>query len=420
MLPARLVDVVALFASLALLVAGNAMLGTIAALRLEIEGFAAGVIGIVLALTALGFVLGSLHGIRIVRRVGHIRAFAAFGAVAAAVTLIHPLHVSVPLWMVLRLVLGFCIAGLMLVTESWVNGRATPESRGSLLATYMVLFYLAASGGQFLVALGDPALHHLFVVAGILILLSLVPLAVTRSAPPEMEVSARLGVGVLWRHSELGVVGATVSGVVLGAFGTVGPVFAYEMGLETEEVATFMGVAILSAMAVQWPMGYLSDYFPRRVVVMAVAAGAIAAALLTAAFGHRSMFALYGGVAVFYALAACIYPLCLALTHDLLSKQQIVPASATLLLVNGIGSVAGPVIGGAAISAIGPPGLLLFLAVAIAALPLAALHAFRRETPPAVAEQSHCVGVAPVSTPALVELDPRQAGAAAEPPLRPA
>jgi MFS family permease len=272
----------------------------------------------------------------------------------------------------------------------------------------MLLFYLAASGGQFLVALGDPGLHHLFIVAGILIVLSLVPLSVTRASPPVMEATARLGLGVLWRQSELGVVGATVSGVVLGAFGTVGPIFAYEMGLGVEEVATFMGIAILSAMAVQWPMGYLSDYLPRRLVIVTVAGAAIAAALLTAAFGQRSMLFLYVGVAIFYSLAACIYPLCLALTHDLLSKAQIVPASATLLLVNGIGSVAGPAIGGAAISAVGPAGLLLFLAAAIAALPLAAAHSFRREKAPAVKEQSHCVGVAPVSTPVITELDPRR------------
>jgi MFS family permease len=404
----RFLDVFALFFSLVLLVAGNAMLGTIAALRLEMEGIAAGVIGLVLALTSLGFVLGSLYGIRIVQRVGHIRAFAVFGAVAAATALIHPLYVSVWLWMALRLILGFCIAGLMLVTESWVNGRATKETRGTLLATYMLLFYLAASGGQFLVALGDPGLHHLFIGAGILIVLSLVPLSLTRSSPPTMESTARLGVGVLWRQSELGVVGATVSGVVLGAFGTVGPIFAFEMGLDVEEVATFMGVAILSAMAVQWPMGYLSDYLPRRIVIVAVAGAAIAAALLTAAFGHRSMLFLYVGVAVFYSLAACIYPLCLALTHDMLSKAQIVPASATLLLVNGIGSIAGPVIGGAAISGIGPSGLLLFLAAAIAALPLVAVHSFRREKAPEVKEQSHCVGVAPVSTPVITELDPRR------------
>ena len=271
MLLPTLFAVIALFASLAFLVTGNAMLGTTAALRLEIEGFDPGLIGVVLALTSLGFVLGSLHGVRIVQRVGHIRAFAAFAALAASAALAHPLHVSVASWLVFRFVLGFCVAGLMLVTESWINGRATPQTRGSLLATYMVLFFLAASSGQFLVALGDPGQYQLFVVAAIFVVLSLVPVALTRASPPEIERADGLGFRALWRRSELGLVGAAVSGAVLGAFGTVGPVYAYEMGFPVEEVAAFMGIAILAAMALQWPMGYLSDLLPRRLVIIIIA-----------------------------------------------------------------------------------------------------------------------------------------------------
>ncbi len=403
-----LLGVIALFSSLALLVAGNATLGTIAALRLEIEGFDPGVIGIVLALTSLGFVLGSFQGVRIVQRVGHIRAFAAFAAVAAAAALAHPLHVSVASWLVFRFALGFCIAGLMLVTESWINGRATKETRGAILAAYMVLFFLAASSGQFLVALGDPGDYQLFVVAAIFIVLSLVPVSLTRSSPPEITSSGRLGFRTLWQRSELGLAGAIASGVVLGAFGTVGPVFAYEMGLPVEEVAAFMGISILAAMALQWPMGYLSDWLPRRLIIIVVAGTAAAAAVLTAVYGHRSERYLYFGVATLYGMAACIYPLCLALTHDMLSKEQIVAASATMLLANGMGAVAGPVVGGIAISILGPSGLMYFLAGSLGVLVALGLHSLIREKAPRVGEQSHCVGVAPVSTAVILELDPRQ------------
>lgn len=408
MIQQSLLAVVTLFASLVLLVTGNAMLGTIAALRLEIEGFDPGVIGIVLALTSLGFVLGSLYGVRVVRRVGHIRAFAAFAGVGAASALVHPLHVSVASWLALRLVLGLCVAGLMLVTESWINGRATAQTRGALLATYMVLFFLAASGGQFMVALGDPGDFQLFILAGILFALSLVPVSLSGAAPPEMEQSSGLGIRTLWQRSELGLAGAATSGLVLGAFGTVGPVYAYEMSLPVEEVARFMGISILAAMALQWPMGYLSDRVPRRPMIVVIAGAAAVAAVSTALFGHRSHMHLYVGVAVLYGLAACIYPMCLALTHDMLSKAQIVQASATMLLVNGVGAVAGPVAGGFAVSLFGPSGLMVLLAASLGALVALGLHSMVREKAPEVAEQSHCVGVAPVSTVAILDLDPRQ------------
>lgn len=411
MLGPTLLPVIALLASLVLLVTGNAMLGTVAALRLDIDGFDPGVIGVVLALTSLGFVLGSVHGVRIVRRVGHIRAFAAFAAIAAAAGLAHSLHVSAAGWMVFRFALGFCIAGLMLVTESWINGQATTQTRGALLATYMVLFFLAASSGQFLIGLGDPGMHHLFVIAAMFITLSLVPVSLTRFTPPELGTGGRLAFLVLWRRSELGLAGAAISGVALGAFGTLGPVYAYEMGLPVEYVAVFMGISILAAMVVQWPVGYLSDRVPRRMVIIGVAAAATSAALLTAAFGQRSTMHLYAGAAAMYGMAACIYPLCLAQTHDMLGKAEVVPANATLLLANGIGAVAGPVLGGIAISAFGPVGLMVFLALPPGVLFALSLHSLLRVRAPKVAGQSHCVGVAPLSTTAVLEMDAPQARA---------
>ena len=405
MFMSTLLPVIALLSSLVLLVTGNAMLGTVAALRLEIDGFDPGIIGFVLAATSLGFVLGSLHGVRFVRRVGHIRAFAAFAAVASTAALAHSLHVSIPAWMVFRFMLGFCVAGLMLVTESWVAGQTTTQTRGALLATYMVLFFLAASGGQFLIALGDPGTYQLFVVAAMFLVLSLAPVCLSRFSPPAMERSDRLSFRELWRHSELGLAGAATSGVVLGAFGTVGPVYAYEMGLQVEAIAAFMGTTILAAMFLQWPIGYISDRLPRRLVIIGVVGIAAVAALWTAGYAQRSPAALYVGVAVFYGFAACIYPLSLALTHDVLDKPKTVPASSTLLLANGIGAVAGPILGGGAITLFGPSGLMLLFVLALGTLAALSLHSLLRERAPKVSAQSHCTGVAPLSTAAVLQID---------------
>jgi MFS family permease len=407
MLFRTLASILALFASLVLLVAGNGMLGTVAALRLEIEGFPARIAGPVLACFSLGFVLGSLLAIRIVQRVGHIRAFAVFGAVATATALVHALHVSVPAWMALRFVLGFCVAGLMLVAESWANARATAQNRGALLAVYMVLFYLAASSGQFLIVLGDPATHHLFIIAAILIALSLVPLSLTRSPVPELGTAGRLGIRSLWRVSQVGVAGALLSGVAISAFASIGPIYAVRMGLGVRNVATFMGVAILAAMALQWPVGYLSDFVLRRRVILGVTTGAVIAGILTAVLGYWSTTWLYGTVAVFYGLTACIYPLCLALTNDALQENEIVPAAASLLLAYGIGTIAGPVLGGASLTYFGPGGLFLFSALALTMLLPLGLRPLARKQAAPLAEQTHAVAVAPVTTPVIMELDPR-------------
>jgi len=411
------VSIISLFLSLVFLILGNSMLGTIVALRLEIEGFETGTAGMILALFSVGFVLGSIYATRIVRRVGHIRAFAVFGAVAAAAALIHPLHISVLGWMILRLLLGFCIAGLTLIVESWINSRATQETRGKMLATYMVLFYLAASGGQFLIALGDPALHHLFVFAVILICCSVVPVSLTRTPAPEIEDGERMKVSELLRASKMGTTGAFLSGVVMSAFSAVGPIFALQMGLAIEQVAAFMGIAILTAMLLQWPIGFLSDFINRRVILVGIAGAAMLASFLTALVGGMSAVWLYASVALFYGLAACLYPIALALTHDSLDQGRVVPASATFLLTFGAGTIVGPVAGGLSVTLLGPAGLFVFIGGVLGLLVLLAVQSFKTEKAPPVSEQTHCIGIAPVSTPLIMELDPRnEAFEAVEPP----
>jgi len=393
--------IMALFLSLTLLILGNSMLGTLLAVRMELESYNATVSGMVLACYSVGFVLGSIFCIRVVNRVGHIRAFATFGAVATAAVMIHSLHQSVPGWMILRLVVGYCVAGLMLVTESWVNARATATTRGALLAVYMIVFYLAASGGQFLLAAGDPAEFSLFVVAAVLLALSLVPLSLTRSPAPELQQGNRLSVVDLMRLSSLGLLAALLSGVVISAFSAVGPIYAVKSGLEIHQVSTFMGVTVLTAMLFQWPIGRISDFLPRRLVILGVTVGSMAAAGMAILFANSSL------VLLFFGLASCLYALGLALTHDVLDHTQIVPASATLLLAFGLGTVVGPIGGAVAVQVIGPHGLFLFITAVLAILACLSVLALVQQSAPPVAEQTQCVGIAPVSTPQLMEIDPR-------------
>jgi MFS family permease len=407
MLIREITPIFALFLSLALLVVGTGMLGTLLAVRLQLEGVRAGIAGMVLAFYSVGFVLGSLYGIRIVRRVGHIRAFTTFGAAATAAILIHALHVSVIGWMALRLVVGFCIAGLLLVTESWINSRATSATRGTLLATYMILFYLASASGQFLLNAGDPQLHPLYLIAAILVALSLIPLSLTRTPAPEIGDSGRMSIRELFRLQALGLFAALLSGVVASAFSAAGPVYALRMGLDVQHVSLFMGLAIFSAMLFQWPVGLLSDYLPRGHVILGIAITGLVGSLAAAWLGGQSTMLLYLTVGLFFGSTSSLYAVSLALTHDALEHSQIVPASATLLLGFGLGTILGPVGGAWSITLLGPAGLFYFTSVILVVLILLTIGALLRQPPPPLVEQTHCVGVAPLSTPVLMEIDPR-------------
>ena len=405
---AVVVSVVALFVSLALLVTGSTLLGTLSAVRMGLEGMPATTIGLVMAGHAIGFVTGTIYAVSVIRRVGHIRAFAAFAAMACAVTLAHPLHVDAALWFGLRVVLGFSVAGMLMVVESWISGRATSDNRGALLGAYTFNFYLASAAGQFLFALAEPVSFVPFSVVAMLMVLSLVPLCLTDAQVPVLNTSgARLRFRELIAASPSGVSAALTGGVVLGAFLAMGPVYALRVGIEGGELAAYMGIASLSAMLMQWPAGWASDIYGRRRVLVGLAAlGALAAALV-ALFGATFVPGLFVLTGVMVAAGASLYPVGLANANDHLHSDHAVAASSGMLRCYGIGTIIGPIAGAVVMGLLGPAGLFAFLGVCL--LLLALLVYYRVSYIPGVplAEQGDYVSVTPVSTPVIITLDPR-------------
>src|SRR6202453_3875796 len=136
---------------------GNTFQGTILSIRGEVEGFTLAQIGAVGAGFWAGVIIGSLYAARVIRRVGHIRTFAAFGAIAATAPLVHLLLVDPFVWIAARALTGFCFAGMFIVVESWLNAGASSENRGQILSIYGMTGLLAGAGRQLLAAATDPA-----------------------------------------------------------------------------------------------------------------------------------------------------------------------------------------------------------------------------------------------------------------------
>ncbi len=397
----------ALLLSIVLLVSGNAFLMTLLGIRLSIEQVSPDVIGWVLVCYSIGFVLGTLYVHKIIGRVGHIRAFAAFAAMAAVVSLMYPMALSMVFWAVLRVLSGFCIAGVLVVIESWFSSRATNANRGALFAVYQIVFYLSAAGGQLIVNVGDPANFLPFSLAAILITVALIPLCLTRMEAPVIEQSPRMSFFTLGRESFTGVAGALICGVLIGGFYALGPVYATMVGLDVARTSTFMAGAIVAAMLLAWPLGRLCDRFDRRRVMFWVALFAAASAAGVAVTGAANLALLTVLVGLFTGLSATIYPIAVAITNDRMESNRIVAASATLLLSYGIGSVIGPITMAELINQLGPAGL--FYGNAGFLLLLAAITSYRithTEDVP-VAEQEHFVPAMPETSSVLTEMDPR-------------
>lgn len=387
-----------------MLMAGGGFMATLIAVRLERAGSSPLVVGAVGTAYFVGLVIGSTRAGVLVARVGHIRAFAAFVSLFSASTLSYAIHQDPVLWASLRLIDGMCIAGVYVCLESWLNERAESQARGTVLAGYMIALYVGQALGQFLLNLSDAKPSMPFLVASILISLSAIPVALTRiSAPRPVDVET-LSVKALLETSPLAIVGAAVTGLMLGAFYSLGAVYARRMGMELSSVAIFMSTVIFGGVALQWPLGLLSDRFDRRRVIVSAFAGTMVTGLGSAMIADPgpalpTLGALFGG------LSFALYPLCVAHANDRLEPEQRVAASGGLVLTYSAGAAAGPLAAASLMTVAGPQGLFLFIALcAGGALMFGVWRQIR--TLPTPAEQQQHYQVLPRTTPVSASLDP--------------
>ena len=397
----------ALFLSIILLVSGNAFLMTLLGLRLSMAQVSPSLIGWILVCYSVGFVFGTLYATRVVTRVGHIRSFAVFAAVAAAAALIHPMLFSAPLWAILRAASGFSMAGLLIVIESWFSSRATNQNRGALFAVYQIVFFLSSAGGQLLVNVGGTTGFISFSLAAILVTLAMIPLSLTRMEAPSLAEVERLSFMDLYRESSTGLVGALICGVLIGSFYAMGPVFGHMSGLSLSQISVFMASAIIVAMLLAWPIGRICDLRDRRWVMFWIALAAAVSSTLAALLGNQGLPLLIVFSACFVGLTAAVYPVAVAITNDRMESSRIVAASSSLLLSYGLGSCIGPPLGASELQWLGPSGL--FFGNTLVLLLLAAVTFYRihssHDIP--VAAQENFVSTLPEVMPVMAELDPR-------------
>ena len=383
-------SVAALLSSFGLLLLANGLFGTLIGLRTQIEDFSTAVTGLIVAAYFLGLLAGGVQAVRVVAAVGHIRAFAAFASIMSVTALGIVLVIDHFAWAALRFVGGFCMAGMIVATESWLNERCTNETRGQVMAFYMITNYLAAGLGQFVLPLGNPAEFELFCVASIIYSLALVPVLLTRANAPRPSPPERASMPDLWKVSPLGLVGATAAGVVNTNFQGLAPVFAYGQEFSVPQISTFMAAGIAGGLLLQWPMGWVSDRIDRRTVLAGVALGTAAASfgvgVITGPAGG-SFLGIIVLVTIYGGLSSTVYSLCAAHTNDFAPPDKLAQTASGLLIAYGLGASAGPVFTSSLMEMFGPTTLFMVNAGVHGSLGLFALYRMLRRAPKPKAEQ---------------------------------
>lgn len=394
----------ALLLGIGLIMLGNGLQGSLLGLRASLEGFSTPVTGLVMSGYFVGFLAGSTLTPILVKRVGHIRVFTALASLASASVLLHTIFISPSMWGLIRFVTGFCYAGLYVVSESWLNDRATNETRGQLLSVYMIIQLGGFASGQLLLNLGDPGGYVLFILVSVLVSVALVPISLTAGAAPSFEAPSHVGLRQLYDMSPLGVLGCMAVGVSNGALVGMGAVYAASIGLSLAQISIFMAIAVAGGVAFQWPIGNLSDRLDRRQVITVVTFLAAVMALAAIAVSGVSVWGLFALVCLFGGLSLPMYTLCLAHTNDHLEPSQMVAASGTLVLVMGVGAIFGPTTAAVMMSFVGPNGFFWWLAIVHAAIGVFAVYRMSKRVAPSVDEHVHLVPVSPRCSPIATAL----------------
>ena len=358
----------ALLLGVAILNVGSGALMAVIGLRLSAEGTSSLLIGVIMSAYFAGLTVGALFGTRIINRVGHIRAFAVYAAIGAVATLLLAIVGWLFAWVVLRFVAGYCMAGLTMTAESWLNHRATNATRGRTLSLYIIVMNAAFATGPLLLNVADPGGVEILIVAGMLFVAGLVPVALTRTGNPQVAEQRRLSLRELLEIAPLGVLGALTIGVVEGAFFGLGAVFGEAAGLGTARISLFLAVTVGGVLVMQYPVGALSDRFDREKVILAVAALSGMAALAIAVTPALSFPALLALGFVMGGLSSPLYPLNVAEANDYLKPDELVPASAAIVLAYSIGASTGPIAAAVMMEALGAGGLFIFIALVLFAL----------------------------------------------------
>ncbi|MEY8882742.1 MFS transporter [Donghicola sp. XS_ASV15] len=351
-----------LLLGLLLLMVGNGMQGTLLGLRGAYEGFGTFEMSIVMSAYFLGFLGGSRMAPEMIRRVGHVRVFAALASMVSAVLILYPAITDPWAWTVGRVAIGFCFSAVYVTAESWLNNTTTNETRGQALSLYMIVQIFGLVVAQGLVNVGDVAGYFLFVIPSVLVSLSFAPILLSINPTPAFERTKPMTLRQLYDISPLGCVGMFLLGGVFAAQFGMASVFGTEAGLSTAQISIFISVFFAAALLVQYPIGWLSDRMDRRLLIVILATIGAAGAILGMIVG-TDFFLLLVSASLIGGVTNPLYALLLAYTNDYLELEDMAAASGGLVFINGFGAIAGPVISGWLMAQLGPNGFFVILAV---------------------------------------------------------
>ena len=347
----------ALFTGIGIIMVAHGLQIQVMGIRSVIEEFSLITTGIFMSSYFIGYFVGSKTTPTLVSKVGHIRVFAAFASLASLSALIAVVYVNPFMWTISRFITGISLVSCYIVCESWLNDRANNNNRGQLLSAYMIVLYAGLAIGMLLLNLSSPLNYEPFILVSILLSLALVPILLTKRSAPKFKKIGTISVKELYKISPLGSVSAFCTGIIHGAFFSLIAVYATKANFSLLETSILLFISTISGVLGQWPIGYYSDRYDRRMVIVLTTFGAAILSFCSILAANdpieniywlkefdfkKLMFFIFVGL--YSSLCLPLFSLNLAHTNDYVSKEKFVAAGGGLQLVFGFGAISGPIL----------------------------------------------------------------------------
>ena len=408
----------ALFTGIGIMMVAHGLQIQVMGIRSVIEEFSFVTTGIFMSSYFVGYFVGSKTTPALVSKVGHIRVFAAFASLASLSALIAVVYINPFMWTISRFITGISLVSCYVVCESWLNDRANNKNRGQLLSTYMIVIYLGLAMGMLLLNLSSPMNYEPFILVSVLLSLALVPILLTKRSAPKFKKIGTMSIKELYKISPLGSVIAFCTGIIHGAFFSLIAVYATKANFSLLETSILLFISTISGVLGQWPIGFFSDTYDRRLVIVLTTFGAAFlsfCSILTANDPIENIYWLkefdfkkilfFIFVGLYSSLCLPLFSLNLAHTNDYVSKEKFVGAGGGLQLIFGFGAISGPILCSFFMQIFELNGFFIFLI--IIHLIIGSFGLYRMKVRKTVSNPDSTFTPIPATiTPAGLELDP--------------
>ena len=371
----------ALFIGFAILATAHGFQGNLLGVRAVIEKFNYLAVGALFSGYFLGYFIGAFYCPKLINSVGHIRTFSAFASLASLSALIHVTFVNPYVWIFGRFLTGFSMIAIFIVTESWLNDRATNRNRGQILSLYMIITYVAFATGNLLLNVSSPTKYEPFILISVLFSIALVPILLAKKKAPKFKKTASMSIKELYRISPFGSFAMLCTGFIYSAVLTLASVYAANMNLTIYEISILLTLIVAAGAIFQWPIGYISDRMDRRKVVIACGVLAIIFCSLAILFSGTSFSnaftqnltkfnyfsttlektKLFLSITLMAGMTLTFFPIILAYVNDNITKDKFVAAGSGLNIVFGVGAIFGPILCSITMQLLGANGFFVYI-----------------------------------------------------------